>query len=130
MVLCWSLQASCLEGLEEQVAALVISDRPAHDFAAVGIDDHTGLSPFVMCPMLRDVGEPNLIWATGSEPPLARVSVGRRVGAVASVAPMRDEVNSGSSHEAGQAPTPTPTTQVHSPFGMDRGRPLAPRNAW
>ena len=99
----------------------MIGDRPAHDFAAPGVDDRAAVNPPVACPVLGDVGEPDPIGAISSEPALREIVVGCRVRAMPALTAMLDIVDTGPSHEACHAFAADLKPQAHPQLGMDPG---------
>lgn len=55
---------------------------------------------------------------------LHQIIVRRRVGTIPAFSPMRETVNTGSSHEACHVFTTDPKTQARSQFGMDPARAI------
>lgn len=90
----------------------MISNGPAHDFAATGVDDHAAVSPSVAGSVLADVLGPDPFWTIISARVLHEIVVGFRVGAMPARTAMRDPVETSAAREACHAFTADPKTQA------------------
>ena len=68
-----------LQGVDDQLGAQVISDRPADHAAGVDIQHDRAVHPPAAGAVLGDVGDPQPVGAVGDEPPVDVIGPGRHV---------------------------------------------------
>lgn len=65
-----------VEGVDHEGGVLLGVDGPAHDAAAVGVEDRSTVDPPFLCPVLGDVGDPQLVGPEPVELPVHQVISG------------------------------------------------------
>ena len=59
--------AGHVEGVDDELGAEVVGDRPAHDPAGPGVDDDGEIDPALTGGLLGDVGDPQPVGSVGTE---------------------------------------------------------------
>ena len=118
-----ALPAGHLQGVDDELGADVVRDRPADDASGERVHDGAAVDPSVVGAVLGDVGEPHPIRRLSDELALDEVVVGGRLGLpVAMFALVADPAQASDAHQARDALTAADQAEAEAELGVDPRR--------
>lgn len=115
-----------LQGIDDQIGAHVIGDRPPYDPPGECVEDSAAINLSSRGRMLCDVGAPDLIRPLGDEPAGDEVVVHRWYWSVATLVACADAGNAEQPHHPCDTFAPDPDATAEAEFGVDPRRAVAP----
>jgi hypothetical protein len=107
-----------MQGVDHQLGAHVVGDRPAHDLAGEDVEDRGAVDLPGSGGVPGDVGAPQQVWASGDEPALHEVLVDRLSRSVPPLVPVADPATSEDPQQSGDPLAADPDTQLEPQFGV------------
>jgi hypothetical protein len=108
-----------LQGIDDELGAQVVRDRPAHDPAAEHIEDRGAVDPALGGAVLGDVGDPQPIRLIGDELTLHVIWPGRLRALLMAPPPAVDSGQTVAGHQAGDLASPDLVGAAQDELGVD-----------
>ena len=107
-----------LQGVDHELGAHVVRDRPGDDLAGEDVEDRGAVDLPGPGGVLGDVGAPQQVRAGGDEPALHEVPVDRRSRPVPPLVPVADPATAEDPQQPGDPLAPDPATAPEPQFGV------------